>query len=353
MTVRVAINGFGRIGRSVFRIGMTHPEIDFVAINDLADSHALAHLLKYDSMQGVLMSQIKGTERSVIIDGKEIPTFLDSNPDKLPWKELAVDVVLESTGIFTRRDEAYRHIRAGAHKVVISEPGYDPDVTIIPGINNITYNKGHHYVVSMGSCTANCLAPIAKILDDEFGIICGHMTTVHSYTGNQALLDNPHKDIRRARAMAESIIPTTTTAIEAVGRVIPRLAGRLRGIAVRVPTPKVALIDFVAALSRKTSKEEVNNALMAGAAGPLKGILWCTEDPLVSSDLEGNPYSSVVDLDCTQIVGGNMVKIIAWYDNEWGFSNRLCELFSFIADVARPNYLQDLVYGQTKSEHRC
>jgi glyceraldehyde 3-phosphate dehydrogenase len=353
MTVRVAINGFGRIGRSVFRTGMTHPELDFVAINDLADSHALAHLLKYDSMQGVLSSQISSTNRSIIIDGKEIPTFLDSNPDKLPWKELAVDVVLESTGIFTSRDEAYRHISAGAHKVVISEPGHDPDVTIIPGINNIMYNRGHHCVVSMGSCTANCLAPITKILDDEFGILCGHMTTVHSYTGNQALLDNPHKDVRRARAMAESIIPTTTTAIEAVGRVIPGLAGRLQGIAVRVPTPKVALVDFVAILSRKTSKEEVNNALMAGATGPLKGILWCTEDPVVSSDLEGNPYSSIVDLACTQIVGGNMVKIIAWYDNEWGFSNRLCELFSFIIGESISNLLKDAVYDQTTSKKWC
>lgn len=332
MQIRIAINGFGRIGRSVYRIGRTRQELDFVAINDLADSHTLAHLLKYDSLQGILTSQATKSNRSIIIDGKEILAFSKSDPGELPWKDLGVDVVLESTGLFTRRDEAYRHIAAGAQKVVMSEPGYDPDVTIIPGINNIMYNKDSHSVVSMGSCTANCLAPIIKILDDEFGILCGQMTTVHSYTGNQALLDNPHKDLRRARAMTESIIPTTTTAIEAIGRVIPRLAGRLHGIAVRVPTPKVALVDFVASLSKRTSKEEINNKIRANADGPLKGILGYTDEPLISSDFEGSSYSSVIDLPCTQVLGEKIVKIISWYDNESGFSHRLCDLFPLLLE---------------------
>jgi glyceraldehyde 3-phosphate dehydrogenase len=330
MPIRVAINGFGRIGRSVFRIGRTRPDLDFVAINDLADSHTLAHLLKYDSLQGVLASKVRCTENVIIVDDTEVLTFAMSDPSKLPWKDLAVDVVLESTGRFTHRDAAYRHIEAGARKVVISAPGYDPDITIIAGVNDQVYNKDQHQVVSMASCTANCLAPVAKILNDGFGILYGHMTTVHSYTNNQVLLDSPHKDLRRARSEAFSIIPTTTTAIEAIGRVIPELAGRLLGISVRVPTPKVALVDFVAALLKRTSKEEINNRIKASADGPLKGILGYTDEPLVSSDFEGSPYSSIVDLSCTQVVCENMVKIIAWYDNESGFSHRLCDLFPFL-----------------------
>ena len=330
MSVRVAINGFGRIGRSVFKIGMMRPELDFVAINDLTDSRVLAHLLKHDSIQGAMLNHVTSSHRSITIDGKEIIAFSKSAPEKLPWKDLAVDVVLESTGVFTGREEAYRHIAAGAQKVVISEPGPDPDVTIIPGVNTFEYKKDHHHVVSMGSCTANCLSPIIKILNEEFGVSCGYMTTVHSYTTNQVLLDSPHKDIRRARTMVQTIIPTTSSAIEAVGRVIPELAGKLHGIAVRVPTPKVALVDFVAVLSKKTDKEEVNNRLQAGADGPLRGIMGCTDEPLVSSDFEGSPYSSIVDLSCTQVVGGNMAKIIAWYDNESGFSHRLCDLLPLL-----------------------
>lgn len=330
MPIRIAINGFGRIGRAVYRIGRARPELDFVAINDLADSHTLAHLLKHDSLQGVLESQVTNSNGSIIVDGKEILAFSKSDPGKLPWKNLGVDVVLESTGLFTRRAEAYRHIAAGAQKVVISEPGPDPDVTIIPGVNTIQYKNDNHRIVSMASCTANCLAPIAKILNDHFGIINGTMTTVHSYTNNQVLLDNPHRNLRRARTMAESIIPTTTNAIEAIDRVIPELAGRLHGIAVRVPTPKVALVDFVAALSKKTSKEEINNKIRANADGPLKGILGYTDEPLVSSDFEGSSYSSVIDLPCTQVLGEKIVKIIAWYDNESGFSHRLCDLFPFL-----------------------
>ena len=330
MPVRVAINGFGRIGRSVFRIGRTRPELDFVAINDRVDSHTLAHLLKYDSIQGTLTGQVKSTNTSIIVDGKEIPVFSRNAPEKLPWKDLCVDVVLESTGLFTHRDDAYRHIIAGASKVVISAPGNKPDATIMPGVNKKQYNMRRHHIISMGSCTANCLAPITKTLHDAFGILYGYMTTVHSYTNNQALLDSPHNDLRRARTMTQSIFPTTTEAIEVIDRAIPELAGRLNGISVRVPTPKVALVDFVATLTRNTSKEEVNNNLKAAADGPLKGILNCIDEPLISVDFTGNPYSSVVDLSCTQVIGGRMVKIIAWYDNESGFSHRLCDLFPLL-----------------------
>lgn len=336
MPVRVAINGFGRIGRSVFRVGRTRPELEFVAINDRVDSRMLAHLLKYDSVQGVQPDRIEGTGTSILVDGKEILVFSRSDPEQLPWKNLAVDVVLESTGSFTHRDNAYKHIKAGAQKVVISSPGNNPDVTIIPGVNTKQYNIHRHHVVSMGSCTANCLAPITKILNDTFGILYGYMTTVHSYTNNQVLLDGPHQDLRRARTMAESIIPTTTSAIEAIDRIIPELAGKLHGISVRVPTPKVALVDFVAGLPKKTGAEEINETFIACADGPLKGILSCTDEPLVSSDFKGSPYSSVVDLSCTQVVGGNLAKIIAWYDNESGFSHRLCDIFPLlIKDSAR------------------
>ena len=330
MSVRVAINGFGRIGRSVFRIGMTRPDIDFVAINDRVDSRMLAHLLKHDSVHGVLPVRIESTGTSIVVDGKEILAFSKGTPEKLPWKNLAVDVVLESTGKFTNRDDAYKHIEAGSKKVVISSPGNNPDITIMPGVNTKQYNIHHHHVVSMGSCTANCLAPITKILNDNFGILYGHMTTVHSYTNNQALLDSSHTDLRRARTMAESIIPTTTTAIEAICRVIPKLTGKLHGISVRVPTPKIALVDFVVAVSKETSNEEINNALIASATGPLKGILHYTEESLVSIDFRGSSHSSIVDLTCTQVLGGKMAKIIAWYDNESGFSHRLCDLFPLL-----------------------
>lgn len=328
MPVRVAINGFGRIGRSVFRIGRMRPEIDFVAINDRVDSRTLAHLLKHDSMLGAFNEHIECTNTSLIVNGNEIPVFSQNTPEKLPWKYLAVDVVLESTGKFTNRDDAYRHIIAGARKVVISAPGHNPDITIIPGVNAKQYKKNHR-VVSIGSCTANCLAPITKTLHDAFGILSGFMTTVHSYTNNQALLDSPHCDLRRARSLAESIIPTTTAAIEVIDRVIPELAGRLKGISVRVPTPKTALVDFVAMLARNTSKEEVNENLKAAADGSLKDIMRCVDEPLVSVDFTGNPYSSIVDLAYTQVIGGRMAKIIAWYDNESGFSHRLCDMFPF------------------------
>ena len=330
MPVRVAINGFGQIGRSVFRIGRVHPELDFVAVNDRVDSHTLAHLLKHDSIQGRFTDEVKSTGTSIIVGSREIPVFSRNAPEKLPWKDLCVDVVLESTGIFTNRDDAYKHIVAGAQKVVISAPGSKPDVTIIPGVNENQYNMHQHHVVSMGSCTANCLAPITKTLHDAFGIVYGYMTTVHSYTNNQVLLDSPHKDLRRARTMAQSIFPTTTAAIEVIHKAIPELTGRLEGISVRVPTPTVALVDFVATLSKRTSKEEVNECLKTAADGSLKNIMDCIDEPFVSGDFQGSRYSSRVDLPCTQVIGGSMVKIIAWYDNESGFSHRLCGLFSLL-----------------------
>ncbi|OPY00049.1 MAG: Glyceraldehyde-3-phosphate dehydrogenase [Syntrophorhabdus sp. PtaU1.Bin002] len=330
MPVRVAINGFGRIGRSVFRIGRVRPELDFVAINDLGEPRFLAHLLKHDSLQGAIAARVEATKNSIIVDGKKVLVFAVNNPRKLPWKDLGVDVVLESTGRFTHRDAAYRHIEAGAQKVVVSAPGNGLDVTVVLGINNEVYDREHHQVVSMASCTANCLAPITKILHDEFGILYGHMTTVHGYTNNQVLLDSPHKDLRRARSAALSIIPTTTTAMDAMSRVIPDLAGRLEGISVRVPTPKVALVDFVVTLRKEAGREELNDMLKSYAEGPMKGILYCSDEPLVSTDLKGNPYSSIVDLACTQVLGGRLVKIISWYDNESGFSHRLCDLFPFL-----------------------
>lgn len=330
MSVRVAINGFGRIGRSVFRAGWTRPEFDFVAINDLGESRVLAHLLKYDSLQGVFAARVETGRDSIIIDGKKVPVFAVNDPEKLPWKDLAVDVVLESTGRFVRRDAAYRHIEAGAQKVVVSAPGNGLDVTVVLGINDEVYDRDRHQVVSMASCTANCLAPIAKILHDEFGILYGHMTTVHGYTNNQVLLDSPHKDLRRARSATLSIIPTTTTAMDATSRVIPDLAGRLEGISVRVPTPKVALVDFVVTLRKGTGREELNDTLKSYAEGTMKRILYCSDEPLVSTDLKGNPYSSIVDLTCTQVLGGKLVKIISWYDNESGFSHRLCDFFPFL-----------------------
>jgi glyceraldehyde 3-phosphate dehydrogenase len=330
MPVRVAINGFGRIGRSVFRAGLEKAGIDFVAINDVADTATLAHLLKHDSLRGKLAREVKVREKALFIDGKEIATFSSDRPEALPWKELAVDIVLESTGKFTFRDKAEKHIDAGTKKVIISAPAHDPDVTVIPGINGSVYRKDRHHIISMGSCTANCLAPVAAVLDGEFGIINGHMTTVHGYTNDQALQDEPHRDLRRGRAALLSIIPTTTTAVYALGLIIPRLQGRIEGISIRVPTPNVALIDFVATLARGTTTEEVNQVFSRYAAGPMRELLCCSPEAMVSCDFSGNPYPSVVDLTSTQVIGGNMVKVLAWYDNEWGFSKRVCELFAFL-----------------------
>lgn len=330
MAIRVAINGFGRIGRLVFRAGYKNPEIDFVAVNDITDAKTLAHLLKYDSVHGIMQCEIQAKTDSMVVDGKEIKVFSVRDPELLPWKDLDVDVVIESTGKFTDRAGGEKHLKAGAKKVVISAPAKGPDVTFVLGVNEEVYKKDQHHIISMGSCTTNCLAPIAKILQKEFGIEYGLMTTIHAYTNDQALLDEPHRDLRRARAAALSMIPTTTGAARAMSEVIPELKGKLDGIAIRVPTPNVSLVDFVCLLSKETTKEEVNNKFREYANGPMKGILYCSEEPLVSCDFNGSPYSSIIDMENTNVIGGRLVKVLSWYDNEWGFSNRMCELICYI-----------------------
>lgn len=330
MAIRVAINGFGRIGRLVFRAGYKNKDLDFVAVNDITDARTLAHLLKYDSVHGVMDAEISSKEDSILVNGKEIKAFSKRDPSELPWKELGIDVVVESTGKFTDREGAEKHIKAGAKKVVISAPAKGPDVTFVLGVNEEVYNKEKHHIISMGSCTTNCLAPLVKILHKEFGIEYGLMTTIHAYTNDQALLDEPHRDLRRARAAALSMIPTTTGAARAMSEVIPELKGKLDGIAIRVPTPNVSLVDFVCVVSRDTTKEEVNNKFREYANGPMKGILYCSEEPLVSCDFNGLPYSSIVDMENTNVIQKRMVKVLSWYDNEWGFSNRMCELISYI-----------------------
>jgi len=329
MAIKIAINGFGRIGRLVFRAGYKNKDIEFVAINDLADARTLAHLLKYDSIHGTLNAEVKSGSNSIIVDGKEIKTFSAREPETLPWKDLGVDVVMESTGKFTDRAGAEKHLKAGATKVVISAPAKGPDVTVVFGVNQEVYDKTKHHIISMGSCTTNCLAPIVKILHQEFGLECGLMTTIHAYTNDQVVQDEPHKDLRRARAAALSMIPTTTAA-RAIAEVIPEMKGKLDGLAIRVPVPNVSLVDFVATLSKSTTKEEINAKFKEYANGPMKGILLCSEEELVSRDFTGNPHSSIVDMPNTTVLGGKMVKILAWYDNEWGFSSRMTELLSFI-----------------------
>ncbi len=330
MSVKVAINGFGRIGRLVLRAGLKSKDVEFVAVNDITDPKTLAHLLKYDSVHGIIDADVKAKDNALVINGKEIKAYAIREPETLPWKDLGVDVVLESTGKFTDRAGAEKHLKAGAKKVIISAPAKGPDVTFVLGVNQEVYDKSKHHVISMGSCTTNCLAPIAKILQKEYGIEYGLMTTIHAFTNDQVVLDEPHKDLRRARAAALSMIPTTTGAAKAISEVIPELKGKLDGLAIRVPTPNVSIVDFVATLSTKVTKDEVNAKFRTYAEGPMKGILACCDEPLVSKDFNGNPYSSTVDMENTYVVGGNMVKILSWYDNEWGFSNRMCELLSFV-----------------------
>jgi len=330
MAIKVGINGFGRIGRLVFRAGFRSKDVEFVAVNDITDAKTLAHLLKYDSVHGIMNAEIKGKDGAIIVDGKEIKAFAIREPENLPWKDLGVDVVLESTGRFTDRAGAERHMKGGAKKVIISAPAKDPDVTFVLGVNQEVYDKNKHHIISMGSCTTNCLAPIAKILQKEFGIEYGLMTTIHAYTNDQVVHDEPHRDLRRARAAALSMIPTTTGAAKAISEVIPELKGKLDGMAIRVPVPNVSVVDLVVTLSKKTTKDEVNNKFKEYAAGPMKGILLCSEEPLVSCDFNGNPHSSIVDLANTNVIAGNMVKVLSWYDNEWGFSTRMFELLSFI-----------------------
>ena len=328
MSVKVAINGFGRIGRNVFRAAQAaDADIEFVAINDLTDNETLAHLLKYDSILGRFDGTVEATEGSIIVDGNEIKALSERDPAKLPWSELGVDVVLESTGFFTARPDAAKHLDAGAKKVIISAPAKDPDVTVALGVNFGDYDPESHHIISNASCTTNCLAPFAKAINDSVGIEHGLMTTIHAYTSDQRLQDMPHKDLRRARAAAQNLIPTTTGAAKAVGLVLPELAGKLNGFAVRAPVITGSAVDLTFTPSKATSAEEVNAAVKAAAEGELKGILSYTEDPIVSTDIVGDPHSSIFDAQLTQVIGdGNLVKAVSWYDNEWGYSNRCVEL---------------------------
>jgi len=330
MAVRVGINGFGRIGRQVFRIGYGNPDLEFVAINDLTDAKTLAHLLKYDSVHRTMKAEVAQGDGSIVVDGKAIKVLSERDPEKLPWKSLNVDVVLEATGKFTDRIGGDKHLLAGAKKVIVSAPAKNPDVTFVLGVNEEVYDKAKHHIISMGSCTTNCLAPLVKVLQKELGIEHGLMTTIHSYTNDQVILDQPHRDLRRARAAALSMIPTTTGAAKAISEVIPEVKGKLDGLSIRVPTPTVSLVDLVVTLSRQTTKEELNNFFKKYAEGPMKGILAATEEELVSSDFIGNSHSSIVDLPSTFVVGGKMAKILSWYDNEWGFSTRMADLLTFV-----------------------
>ena len=331
MAIKVGINGFGRIGRNIMRAAMDDSSIDIVAVNDLTNAGTLAHLLKYDSILGNLKADIAASGDKITVGRDEFQVLSIKDPAQLPWKSLGVDVVFESTGIFTNREGAEKHLAAGAKKVVITAPAKGPDLTVVLGVNEDKYDPAKHHIISNASCTTNCLAPIAKVLHESFGIRKGWMTTVHSYTNDQQLLDLPHKDLRRARAAALSIIPTTTGAALAVGEVLPEIKGRLDGIAMRVPTPNVSVVDLAVLMDKKTAKEEVNAAFKTAADGKLKGILEYTEEELVSVDFRGNPHSSIVDSSYTSVMDGDFIKVLAWYDNEWGYSNRCVDLIRYLA----------------------
>jgi len=331
MTVKIAINGFGRIGRNIFRACRQAQDLHVVAINDLNPAPVLAHLLKYDSVRGAFPEPVSGSNGALEVAGREIPVFECQDPAQLPWRELGVDLVLEATGKFTQREQAARHLAAGAARVIITAPGDNEDITLCLGVNQDRYDPVRHRVISNASCTTNCLAPVAKVLLEEFGLVKGMMTTVHAYTNGQHVLDYPAQDLRRARAAALSMIPTTTGAARAVAKVLPELEGRLDGLAVRVPTPNVSLISLVAELGRSVTIDEVNSAFRSAAEGRLKGILDYCEEPLVSVDFNGNPASSTIDALSTNVIGGNMVKVLSWYDNEWGYSNRVVDLVRFVA----------------------
>jgi len=326
MAVKVGINGFGRIGRNIMRAAMGSKDIDFVAVNDLTTPATLAHLLKYDSVLGNLHADVKATGDGISVDGDAFKVLSIKDPAQLPWKDLGVDVVFESTGIFTSRDGAAKHLAAGAKKVIITAPAKGPDITLVLGVNDDKYDPGKHQIISNASCTTNCLAPMAKVIHQSFGIKKGWMTTIHSYTNDQQLLDLPHKDLRRARAAALSMIPTTTGAASAVGEVLPDLKGKMDGFAMRVPTPNVSVVDLNVIVDKKTTGEEVNNALRAAANGALKGILEVSEEELVSIDFRGNPNSSIVDAAYTKVMDGDFIKVLSWYDNEWGYSSRCVDL---------------------------
>jgi len=331
MTVRVGINGFGRIGRLVFRTAMAQGGMEIVAVNDLTDAKTLAHLLKYDSIYGQYPGAVEAKGDGIVVDGSEVRVLAIREPTELPWKEMGVAVVLESTGRFTDRESASKHLQAGAKKVVISAPAKNPDKTLVLGVNEKEYDSKVHHILSMGSCTTNCLAPIAKVLNDEFGIEHGLMTTTHAYTNDQVILDFPHKDLRRARAAGLSMIPTTTGAAVAISLVIPELEGKLDGMAIRVPTPTVSVVDLVCTVKKSVTADAVNGAFRRYAEGEMKGILGVSDEPLVSTDYRGSPYSSTVDALSTRVVGGNLVKVISWYDNEWGFSTRMAEFLAYVS----------------------
>ncbi|HSM59466.1 MAG TPA: type I glyceraldehyde-3-phosphate dehydrogenase [Longimicrobiales bacterium] len=334
MAIRVAINGFGRIGRNVLRCAKQagRTDLDFVAVNDLTDNATLAHLLRYDSVHRRYPGTVEVTEGGLRVDGDDLKVFSEKDPSRLPWKDLGVDVVVESTGIFTARDKAAAHLDAGARKVIISAPAKKEDITIVLGVNHEAYDPATHDVISNASCTTNCLAPVVKVIMEAFGFRRGFMTTIHAYTNDQRILDLPHKDLRRARAAAMSMIPTTTGAAKATGLVIPEVLGRIDGVAIRVPTPDVSVVDLVTEVERDTSADAVNEAFRAAAAGAMEGILGVSDEPLVSVDYTGDPRSSIVDLRSTNVIDGRMVKVLAWYDNEWGYSQRVVDLVAYVGE---------------------
>lgn len=330
MPIKVGINGFGRIGRNVVRAGLNNPELEFVAANDLTDTKTLAHLLKYDSILGQLKHEVRAEGDYVVVGDKKIRIFATKDPAEIDWPSLGVQVVVESTGRFTDAKDAAKHLRGSVKKVIISAPAKGEDVTIVLGVNENKYDPAKHNILSNASCTTNCLAPLVKVLNDTFGVEKGSMTTIHSYTNDQPTLDFPHKDLRRARAAALNMIPTSTGAAKAIGLVLPELNGKLDGYSMRVPTPDVSVVDFVAVLKKDTTAKEVNEALKKASENSMKGILAYTEDPVVSSDLLNNPNSSIVDAELTKVLGGNLVKVVSWYDNEWGYSNRVVDLIVFV-----------------------
>jgi glyceraldehyde 3-phosphate dehydrogenase (phosphorylating) len=332
MAVKVGINGFGRIGRNVLRASLSRGDIEFVAVNDITDTRTLAHLLKYDSVLGNLDADIKSSDKTITVNGDEFQVFTERDPGKIDWASVGAEVVIESTGLFTKRDDAAKHLHDTVKKVIITAPAKNEDVTIVLGVNEKAYNPKEHHVISNASCTTNCLGPIAKVLHENFTIRKGLMNTIHSYTNDQRLLDLPHSDLRRARAAALSIIPTSTGAAKAIGLVLPELKGKLDGISLRVPTPNVSIVDFVAEVAMNTTKEEVNAAMKKAADGPLRGILQYSEEPLVSVDFRGNSHSSILDAPYTSVIEGNMVKLLSWYDNEWGYSCRVVDLVKYIAE---------------------
>ncbi len=331
MATRIGINGFGRIGRCVLRCALGRRDLEFVAVNDVMDTRTAAHLLKYDSVHGRLQQPVAATQDGIRVGSREIRLLSVRDPGALPWGDLGVALVIESTGLFTRRADAEKHLRAGARKVLITAPATDPDVTLALGVNQDVYDPARHHIVSNASCTTNCLAPVAKVLNTEYGVRRGWMTTTHAYTNDQRILDLPHEDLRRARAAALSMIPTTTGAARAVGLVLPELEGKLDGIAIRVPTADVSLVDLVAELERETDARQLNEAFRKAAAGTMKGVLEVCDEELVSADFLGNPHSSIIDAPNTKVLGGNLVKLLAWYDNEWGYANRVVDVAALIA----------------------